>query len=169
MLRLYQKKFIPVLIAFLVLLLQFLPNYKVSQKSNTCLVKRIVDGDTIELENGQIVRYIGIDTPELHHPKKEIECFATAAAEFNKNLVEGKIVYLEKDVSETDRYKRLLRYVYIVDESSPSSKIFVNQKMVEEGYASAATFPPDVKYAELFNTLQEAARKNNKGMWEKCR
>lgn len=131
-------------------------------------VSRVIDGDTIVLENKQTVRYIGVDAPELHHPKKPVQCFASASAEFNKNLVEGKSVKLEKDVSETDRYKRLLRYVYVSNESSPSAEVFVNLKLVQEGYAYAATFPPDVKYAEVFHQAQQEAMKNNKGLWNKC-
>src|SRR3990167_5088556 len=76
-------------------------------------VVRAVDGDTIKLETGQTVRYIGIDAPELHHPKKRLQCFGKEASDKNKELVEGKLVRLEKDVSETDRYWRLLRYVYL--------------------------------------------------------
>ena len=165
--RLYQKRLISALIALIVfLLLQISPTQKSIKNNidnNTCIVKRVIDGDTIELENKQIVRYIGVDSPELHHPKKSVECFASAAAEFNKKLVEGKTVRLEKDVSETDKYKRLLRYVWIDD-----SKM-INEIMVREGYAYAATFPPDVKYAETFRQLQQEAMNNKKGLWNYCR
>ncbi len=127
----------------------------------TFLVKRVIDGDTIELENGQRVRYIGMDTPELHDPRKKIECFATAAAEINRQLVEGKKVRLEKDVSETDIYKRLLRYVWV-------EEILVNDYLVKNGYALLATFPPDVKYASLFRASEEFARENKSGLWLDC-
>ena len=131
-------------------------------------VLRVIDGDTIELENKQTVRYIGVDAPELHHPKKPVQCFASASAEFNRKLVEGKTVRLEKDVSETDRYKRLLRYIYVINQSTPSAEIFVNKKLVEEGYAYAATFPPDVKYAELFRQAQAEAMDDQRGLWKSC-
>jgi len=171
--RLSQKKLISVIIALLAFLFIKItspkPVIKTAINNNTYIVKRVIDGDTIELTNKQIVRYIGVDTPELHHPKKPVQCFASAAAEFNRKLVEGKTVELEKDVSETDKYKRLLRYVYVVNESSPSAKIFVNKKLVEEGYASTATFPPDVRFAELFRTTQQEAMNNNKGLWKSCK
>lgn len=178
MLRLSSKKFVSILIAGLVFfILQNFPLQKISPKlipkskndNKSFLVKRVIDGDTIELENKQIVRYIGVDSPELHHPKKPVECFASSAAEFNRQLVEGKTVLLEKDVSETDKYKRLLRYVYLTEEASSSGKIFVNKKLVEEGYAYAATFPPDVKYAEIFRQAQEEAMKNKRGLWKSCK
>ena len=76
-------------------------------------VTRVIDGDTIELETGQKVRYIGINTPETVDPRKPAECFGRESSEKNKELVEGKIVELEKDISETDKYQRLLRYVYV--------------------------------------------------------
>lgn len=132
-------------------------------------VTKVIDGDTIELENGQKVRYIGIDTPETNHPTKRVECYGKEATQRNKELVAGKIVRLEKDVSEIDRFGRLLRYVYIENTATPSASIFVNELLVKEGYAFAATFPPDVKYSELFLSAQQEARKNNKGLWKNCR
>lgn len=124
----------------------------------TYKVSRVIDGDTIELESGQKLRYIGIDTPETVHPTKEDGCFGKEASDFNKQLVEGKEVRLEKDVSETDRYGRLLRYVYLDD-------VFVNEYLVKEGYAVSSSYPPDVKYQEKFNEAERFARENNKGLW----
>lgn len=80
---------------------------------DTVKVKRVVDGDTIELENGERLRYIGIDTPETKHPTKPVQCYGEDAYQINKKLVEGKTVKLVKDISEVDKYKRLLRYVYV--------------------------------------------------------
>ena len=57
-------------------------------------VIRVIDGDTVELENGERVRYLGIDTPETVHPEKPVECFGTEATERNKELVEEKTVEL---------------------------------------------------------------------------
>ena len=124
-------------------------------------VVRVVDGDTIIVDiRGQEyrVRYIGIDTPETVHPTKPVEPFGKEASDMNKQLVEGKIVMLERDVSETDRYDRLLRYVYVDD-------IFVNAELVRLGYAQVTTYPPDVKYQDLFLELQREARQENRGLW----
>lgn len=140
-----------------------LPSQPISSLSaELAVVKRVIDGDTIELNDGRKVRYIGIDTPELHHPTKGVQCFGKEAMEKNKELVEGKEIKMKKDVSETDRYKRLLRYIWIGD-------TFVNEYLVKEGYAAQATFPPDVKYAELFGTAAEEARINNRGLWKVCK
>jgi len=127
-------------------------------------VIRVIDGDTIEVNlEGSVykVRYIGIDTPETVHPSQPVECFGKEASDKNSELVEGKIVRLEKDVSETDIYGRLLRYVWVGD-------IFVNDYLVRQGYAYASTYPPDVKYADQFAQAQREAEENNRGLWAIC-
>ncbi len=124
-------------------------------------VSRVIDGDTIELENGQKVRYIGINTPETVDPRKSVECFGKEASLKNKELVEGKNVRLEKDISERDKYSRLLRYVYVDD-------IFVNDYLVRQGFAYASTFPPDVKYQDQFQKAQLEAQQQNRGIWSNC-
>jgi len=137
--------------------------------SSSQLVKviRVIDGDTIKIETGQSVRYIGMDTPELHDPKKPVQCFAQEAYEKNKQLVEGKTVRLEKDVSQTDKYGRLLRYIFL-PQTATAEALFVNKYLVTEGYAYAATFPPDVKYADIFRQEQKTAMENKKGLWKGC-
>jgi endonuclease YncB( thermonuclease family) len=118
-------------------------------------VVSVIDGDTIRVSiDGQVrsLRYIGMDAPERN------EVYYQRATEQNAKLVEGTTVYLEKDVSEIDRYGRLLRYVYTGD-------TFVNAEMVRLGYAVAATYPPDVRYDYLFLELETEARKANRGLW----
>lgn len=137
------------------------------------LVKRAIDGDTLQLEDGQRVRLIGIDTPEVHESEKlyrdsqrsqqdirTIKELGRRAWEFTKNLVEGKRVSLEFDVEKRDRYKRLLAYVYLKDGT------FVNAKIVQEGFASLLTITPNVKYADLFVKLYQEARNNKRGLWK---
>lgn len=122
----------------------------------TATVVGIVDGDTIDVElDGQEyrVRYIGIDTTERG------EDFYNQSTEANVELVEGETVVLVKDVSETDQFGRLLRYVYLEDGT------FVNAELVRNGFAFAATFPPDVRHQELFSDLQAEAREANVGLW----
>lgn len=124
-------------------------------------VTRVVDGDTIRVQiAGEEfrLRYIGIDTPETVDPRRPVQCFGQEASERNRQLVEGQVVGLEKDVSETDSFDRLLRYVWVGDQ-------MVNAALVEEGYALASTYPPDVRYAELFASLQARAREDARGLW----
>lgn len=137
----------------------------------TAIVTKVIDGDTIEIDTGQKIRYIGIDTPETQHPTKGLECFGQEAKAKNKELIEGRRVRLIRDVSETDRYGRLLRYVYLTDitPSASSEGFFVNEYLVKEGYAYAATFPPDIKYNDYFKKLQDQAMQDKKGLWSACR
>lgn len=124
-------------------------------------VIRVIDGDTIEVNlSGYVytIRYIGIDTPETVHPSQPVEYMGKEASDKNKELVEGKVVRLEKDVSETDKYGRLLRYVYAGD-------LFVNAELVRLGYAQVSTYPPDVKYQDYFLELQREAQAAGRGLW----
>ena len=138
------------------------------EKQKTKVI-RIIDGDTIEIEGNVKVRYIGVNTPELHDPKNPVECFGQAAADKNKRLVEGKEIFIQKDVSETDKYKRLLRYVWVEDPSTSSGQvIFINDYLVRQGFAQVSTFPPDVRYVSQFLEAQKEAQKNNRGLWKEC-
>jgi micrococcal nuclease len=123
-------------------------------------VLTVVDGDTIDvrLEGRTVrVRYIGINTPETKHPKKGVEPFGKEAKEANRRLVNGKTVRLELDVEKWDRYRRLLAYVYVGD-------TMINAELVRQGYAQVATFPPNVKYQDLFLKLQREAREAKRGL-----
>jgi micrococcal nuclease len=135
----------------------------ISQNSSITLsvVERVIDGDTIEITGGIKVRYIGINAPESVAPGKPVACFGEESSDRNKKLVLGKEVRLEKDVSETDKYGRLLRYVYVGDQ-------MINDELVREGYAQVSTYPPDVKYQEMFKQSEVFARENNLGLWGKC-
>lgn len=135
-----------------------IPSAEVEPVDQMVVVARVVDGDTIKLESGEVVRYIGIDTPEIVDPRKPVQCYAQEASVKNKELVEGKEVRLEKDVSETDKYSRLLRYVWLGD-------TLVNELLVKEGYAQSSSYPPDVKYQDRFIQAQNEARENNLGLW----
>lgn len=118
----------------------------------------VIDGDTVKVETGDTIRYIGIDTPETVHPNKPVMCYGKEASDKNTELVEGKIVELEKDISETDKYGRQLRYIWLDD-------VLVNELLVKEGYAHSSSYPPDVKYQSRFVEAQQLARKEQKGLW----
>ncbi len=128
-------------------------------------VIRIVDGDTIVVSIGGKnvkVRYIGMDTPEDVDPNKPVEPMSREAAAANDMLVTGKTVVLEKDVSETDRYGRLLRYVWL---HIGSTWTLVNLELVRQGFASAVSYPPDVKYDDVFASAEGAAQSSLVGLW----
>ena len=127
------------------------------------MVRRVVDGDTIELTDGRLVRYIGIDAPESRQRQgdqwvEDPEPFSRAATRANRRLVEGKHVRLESDVETHDRFGRVLAYVY-------AGEVMVNEELLREGFAQPLTIPPNVKYAERFRALAEEAREAHRGLW----
>ena len=122
----------------------------------TGYVSRVIDGDTIVLSSGEHVRYIGMDTPEMN-PE---EPFAREATQANRDLVEHKTIRLEKDTSETDRYGRLLRYVYVGDK-------FINLELVRLGLAEAKSYPPDTRYQLVLDAAEVEAKLAGRGMWVK--
>lgn len=138
--------------------------------NESVLVTKVIDGDTIEVEGGEKVRYLGVDTPETKDPRKPVQCFGKEASNKNKELVEGKRVILEKDITDTDKYNRLLRFVFLpLGPSTGSGQLlFVNDYLIREGYAQVLTIPPDIKYSEQFLEAQRKAREQKKGLWGKC-
>jgi micrococcal nuclease len=134
-----------------------------TQKRNVALVTRVVDGDTIEIQRGGIVdvRLIGIDTPETVHPTEPIECYGPAASNFTTQSLEGDRIRLEFDVERQDQYGRTLAYVW------DDGKLF-NQVLVEHGFATVTTYPPNVKHVERFVGAQKRARRSTRGLWGFC-
>jgi len=120
------------------------------------LVKEVIDGDTIILLNGERVRLIGVNTPEYGR------YYFDEARELMEILTLGKEVMLERDITDRDKYGRLLRYVYVND-------FFVNLEMIKRGFANAYTCPPDVKYTEKFLEAERYARSNDIGLWERSK
>jgi len=140
--------------------------YSFGQSVTWATVTKIVDGDTIWVDltgdgvGDSKVRYIGIDTPETtfgHH-----DCYGQEATERNRTLCAGRQVALEKDVSETDRYDRLLRYVYLADGT------WINGQLVREGYARVTIYPPDRRYEGQLYALQALAQADRAGGWGAC-
>ena len=129
-------------------------------------VVRLVDGDTVwvRLASGvEKVRYIGIDTPEVHHPIRGEEPGGREATEINRGLVGDRPVRLEPDVQLRDRYGRLLAYVWV--KRADGVEVMVNAELVRLGYAQVMTVPPNVRHAELFRKLAVEAREHRRGLW----
>lgn len=137
------------------------------------VVERAVDGDTIVVRivgassgpgagdtpgGEERVRLLGIDTPESVDPRRPVECFGKEAAAAAAALLEGQTVRLVKDVEDRDRFGRLLRYVYLGDEMA-------NARLVVNGYATAFTYPPNVRHSKLFVQLERDARESDRGLW----
>jgi micrococcal nuclease len=131
--------------------------------SEVARVQRVVDGDTVVLDGGERVRYIGVDTPESVKPGTPVQCYAKAASHFNQRLVEGQRVRLRFDSERRDRYGRLLAYVYRAHDG-----LFVNAELVRRGYARTLTIAPDVAHADEFRKLATQARRHGAGLWSSC-
>jgi micrococcal nuclease len=124
-------------------------------------VIRVVDGDTIHVrlrDRVEKVRYIGVNTPEVHHPSRGEEPGGRAAAAANDRLVSGRRVQLELDVQARDRHGRLLAYVW-------AGEAMVNAELVRRGFAQVMTVPPNVRYQLLFLKLEREARDAGRGLW----
>lgn len=143
-----------------------------SHSYDDILVTRAVDGDTLALENGEKVRLIGIDTPEMHESAKlfrdarrsgqearAIQSLGRRSYQFTSGLAAGTRVRLEFDVEKRDKYNRLLAYVYLKDGRC------INAEIVKQGYASLMTIPPNVKHADEFRALYREARQKKRGLW----
>ena len=129
-------------------------NEQVNNVGESTLVKvtKIVDGDTFVINSGETVRLIGIDSPEKG------DCFSGESTNALSSLILGKDINLAKDVSEVDRYQRLLRYVWV-------DELFVNEMLIKDGFATAKDYPPDSKYKDLFKQQETEAINNNLGLW----
>ncbi|MBM3709037.1 MAG: hypothetical protein FJW61_01245 [Actinobacteria bacterium] len=121
---------------------------------DTFLVYEVIDGDTFIIKNGESVRLLGINAPEMDRYYYE------ESGEVLRIIVEDKKVRLEKDITNRDLYGRFLRYVYLDD-------LFVNLEMVKRGFANVFTMAPDVKYADILVMAERYARENELGLWQK--
>jgi micrococcal nuclease len=133
--------------------------------TQTAEVLSVTDGDTIDvLIDGRLetVRYIGIDTPELHPRGGPAEFMADEAAHANTLLVDGQTVHLERDVSQTDRFGRLLRYVWL---RTPDGWLMVNRQLVRDGLAKASAYPPDTRWQHILDDAENDAREERLGIW----
>ena len=135
-------------------------------KEEGILVTEVIDGDTFRLETGETVRMVGIDTPETVDPRRPVGCFGKEASNETKSLLTNKRVILQKDITDKDKYGRILRLVYLILDNG--DLLFVNDYLVRDGFAKAYTYPPDIKYDSKFKDAEAGAKMNKKGMWEKC-
>lgn len=131
-------------------------------ESSVHLVEYVVDGDTLEIENDVRLRLLGIDTPERG------ECGYEEAKIYLSELADGKHIRIEKDISGSDRYDRLLRYVYLPADDVEDNDILINKEILRAGHGRTLAVAPDNRYRDLFATAQDEARRAGKGMWGAC-
>lgn len=125
-------------------------------------IVKVVDGDTMDIMvdgKKERIRLLLVDTPETVHPNKPVEPFGPEASAFAKETLEDQEVYLELDVSERDKYGRLLGYLWVGDQ-------MFNEMLLERGLARVAyVYPPNVKYVDQFRAIQDEAREKELGIW----
>src|SRR3989344_1057557 len=154
--------------ALLIISLIFLFIVPSAYAQDTFKVLKVVDGDTISVDvrgKKEVVRLLGIDTPESVDPRKPVQCFAKEATSKMKSFVDGKSVILVDDSTQgnRDKYNRLLRYVYLPD----TVNTFVNGEMVKQGFAFSYRQYP-TKMLNKFNNFEKYAKENNLGLWGSC-
>jgi len=123
----------------------------------------VFDGDTILLKNGDRVRYLGIDTPEIRHDGQESDYMAYAARKFNRSLVLDKKIKLEFDTQKKDTYRRLLAYVYLKNGE------MVNTLLLERGLARVMFQNPNLRHFQLLLSYQRQAMTRGLGIWQKTK
>ena len=124
------------------------------------VVRHVIDGDTVVLSDGEKIRYIGINTPEINHPTRGVEPGGREALKANKKLVWRKKIKLVYDSELQDKYGRTLAYVWV-------DTTFVNAHLVRQGLARILVIPPNTRYAKLFRRLEREARKAGRGIWRR--
>jgi len=147
------------LLAIAALILLLLPLCTSQAREQEYLVTKVIDGDTIVLENGSVVHYAGVNAPQLKGKEGGGDFFAKEAVRENKSLVLLKKVRLEFDVEKKDQEGRLQAYVFVKD-------LFVNGELIRLGYARAAVVPPNVKYRDLFAKYEKEASARYAGLWQ---
>ena len=150
------------------LLLPGCSNDSLATSPNSATMKRVVDGDTIDIAiggNTERVRLIGINTPETKHPTKGLECYGPEASAYTEQLLpKGTKLRVERDIEARDKYGRLLLYVYI-----ENSNVFVNLDLVLQGYARPMVFEPNTAHKADFAQAATQAELRNVGLWQACR
>lgn len=133
--------------------------------STYAMVTRVIDGDTIDIDTGERVRFLGIDTPEID------ECYYAESTEFVRDWLEGQTVRLEQDVRERDVYERLLRYIFIArepDGTATTTELLVNDILLQKGHAEYLPIGPDRRYRLQFQDSLEASQAAERGRWGAC-
>ncbi|NCP17326.1 hypothetical protein CO134_00990 [Candidatus Kuenenbacteria bacterium CG_4_9_14_3_um_filter_39_14] len=162
--KIKQKYFLfPVIV--LGIILAWLGFYDTGDKQSTgdgsrAKVIQVIDGDTFRINGDEKIRLLGIDAPE------EGDCYYGQAQAALKELVEDKVVRLDKDIEEQDKYDRLLRYVIL--EKEAEDNLLVNDYLVRQGFAFDTSSSPNNRYRDLLSSAEEEAKREGRGLWLAC-
>ena len=131
-------------------------------------VNRIVDGDTIVLEDGRTLRFLNMDTPETKKPGVSVMCYGPEASKYTTSLLQDRNILIKSDKEDKDRYGRILRFIYFVGADTSSIENSLNAKLVKEGYARSSIYKPNNTYQTYFEKTETIAKQSKVGAWGSC-
>lgn len=132
------------------------------------IVQKVISGNSIKLSNGLKIKLLGINVPSPNEEEKGLKCFGTYSKKYLEHLILYKQIFLEKDISDLNKQKELQRYVYLPHYNKAQTQTFINQKMIEEGFAKSNWPNRDEKFKKQFEKIQKEVYKNPKGAWVYC-
>ena len=132
-------------------------------------VRRVVDGDTVELSSGQKIRLLNIDTPETVKANTPVMCYGTEASMFTKKLLTDKMVQLTADKEADDKYGRGLRFIFLDGVDTSNIENSINAELVKNGFARMVVYKPNNTYAKEFQTWENEAKSKKLGLWGSCK
>ena len=132
-------------------------------------VRRVVDGDTVELTNGQKIRLLNIDTPETVKANTPVMCYGPEASTFTKKLLTDKMVQLTADKEADDKYGRGLRFIFLDGVDTSNVENSINAELVKNGFARMVVYKPNNTYAKEFQTWENEAKSKKLGLWGSCK
>jgi micrococcal nuclease len=136
-------------------------------KIERATISRVVDGDTVVLQDGRTIRYLYIDTPETHRPNTPVQCFGPEASSYN-GAFKGAKVLLKSDKEGQDKYGRDLRIVFLDGRDTDNISQSINAQLVVNGFARVKVYKPNNTFETELTELQTKAQKENKGIWKAC-
>ena len=132
-------------------------------------VRRVIDGDTVELTNGQKIRFLNIDTPETVKANTPVMCYGPEASTFTKKLLTDKMVQLTADKEANDQYGRGLRFIFLDGVDTSNIENSINAELVKNGFARMVVYKPNNTYAKEFQTWENEAKSKKLGLWGVCK
>jgi micrococcal nuclease len=132
-------------------------------------VRRVVDGDTVELSNGQKIRMLNLDTPETVKANTAVKCYGPEASAFTKKLLVDKMVQLTTDKEANDQYGRGLRFIFLDGVDTSNIENSVNADIVKNGFGKMVSYKPNTTYARDFQKWEDEAKSKKLGVWGSCK
>jgi len=145
---------------FLLTVILFRTPVVLGAEKQTALVREVLTGDTVRLESGKTLKFIGLQAPPLQSIIPLMRQYGSEALEFNKNKAAGKKILIEWGSQIRDDQKNFLGYVFLEDGT------FINREILKAGHAKLRIIPPNIRYADEFQKCELEARRNRSGIWK---